>query len=194
MVVLRPASIVAVVFAVLVLCGCRTPEGGTAEEKRDYTLRMKEEALAELYEQMPETKSHVEGAPGYGVFSSVGSKIFLLATGNGFGVVVNNKTGEKTYMRMVEVGGGFGLGYKTYKAVFVFNNKDALETFVTSGWQIGGDADAAAKVNDDGADASITLTSDELTKPITIYQFTDIGVALSATVTGTKFYKDDELN
>ena len=194
MCILRPASTMALAIPVLVICGCRTPKGGTVQEKRDYTLSMRDEALAELYKKKPEAKAHVENAPGYGVFSNVGSKIFLLATGNGFGVVVNNETGEETYMRMVEAGGGVGIGYKTYRAVYVFNTEDALSTFVTSGVQLGGDADAAAKVGDNGAEASAALTSDELTRPITIYQFTETGVALSATATGTKYYKDDELN
>ena len=107
---------------------------------------------------------------------------------------MDNKSGKKTYMKMMEVGGGVGIGYKTYNAVYVFNRKDALDTFVTSGWQAGGDADASAKVGETGAGVGAALTSDELTKPVTIYQFTDTGIALSATATGTKFYKDDELN
>jgi hypothetical protein len=86
------------------------------------------------------------------------------------------------------------LGYKDYKAIYVFNRKDALATFVAGSWQAGGDADAAAKVGDEGDDISAALTTDELTKPITVYQFTETGVALSATATGTRFYSDDELN
>jgi lipid-binding SYLF domain-containing protein len=183
-----------VILAFAFLCGCRTPQGSTPPEKRHSTLRMRDEALAELYTQRPAAKAHVERAPGYGVFSNVGSKIFLLATGNGFGVVVDNASGKNTYMRMVEVGGGVGLGYKKHKAVYVFNSKPALETFVRGGWQAGGDADAAFKVGDEGAGLSAALTTDELTKPITVYQFTEAGVALSATATGTRFYPDEELN
>ncbi len=52
----------------------------------------------------------------------------------------------------------------------------------------------AAKYGDKGAEASVALATDELTKPVTVYQFTDSGVALSAVATGTKYYKDDELN
>ena len=72
------------------------------------------------------------------------SKIFFLAAGNGFGVVIDNTTGKHSYMRMIEAGGGVGLGIKTYKAVYVFNSRDALEDFVTLGWQAGGDADLEA--------------------------------------------------
>ena len=174
--------------------GCLTPKGNSPQEKRNYVMKFSDEALEELFREIPAAKKHLENAPGYGTFGNVGSKIFFLATGYGFGVVVDNKTGKKTYMRMIEGGGGVGLGIKKYKAIYVFNSKGAMESFVTSGWQAGGDADAAVRLDDQGADLSVALTTDELTKPVTVYQFTDSGLALSAVVTGTKFYKDDELN
>ena len=65
-------------------------------------------AVDDLYRGRPGAKAHVEGAPGYAVFSSLGSKIVVVATGNGFGVATNTETGENTYIRMVEACGGIG--------------------------------------------------------------------------------------
>ncbi len=183
-----------VVVAVMSTSGCRRAKGDTPKEKRAYVQKMRDDALAELYKEKPEAKKHVEGAPGYAVFSNIGSKILFLAAGNGFGVVVNNRTGKETYMKMLEGGGGVGLGIKTYRAVYVFNSADALDTFVTSGWQAGGDADAAAKAGDTGVAVGAAMTTDQLVRPVTVYQFTDSGIALSAVATGTKYYKDDDLN
>ena len=42
--------------------------------------------------------------------------------------------------------------------------------------------------------AGAATTSDQLTKPVTVYQFTDTGVSLSAVATGTRYYLDDDLN
>ena len=56
------------------------------------------------------------------------------------------------------------------------------------------DADVAVKHGEKGADVSAAVTTDELAKPVTVYQFTDSGVALSAVATGTKYYRDDDLN
>ena len=42
--------------AVLVLGGCRSPKGETVQEKRDYALKMRDEALAKLYAERPECK------------------------------------------------------------------------------------------------------------------------------------------
>ncbi|MHC5016874.1 MAG: lipid-binding SYLF domain-containing protein [Planctomycetota bacterium] len=86
--------------------GCMSAKGETLEEKREYALDMQSTVLEELYEQKPAAKASVESAAGYGVFTNLGSKIFLLATGSGYGVVHDNKTGKDTYMKMIEVGGG----------------------------------------------------------------------------------------
>ncbi|MHC4306883.1 MAG: YSC84-related protein [Planctomycetota bacterium] len=173
--------------------GCMSAKGETLEEKREYALDMQSTVLEELYEQKPAAKASVESAAGYGVFTNLGSKIFLLATGSGYGVVHDNKTGKDTYMKMIEVGGGLGLGIKKFKAVFVFHDEEAMHKFVEQGWEFGGDADAAAKAGDTGAAGTAQGTSGEL-KGLQVYQFTDTGIALSATVAGTKYYKDKKLN
>ncbi len=174
--------------------GCRTAQGPTVQAKRDYALAMQRKALEDLYEQRPEARAHVEGAAGYAAFSSVGSKIFVVATGNGFGVVTDNETGNNTFMRMVEAGGGAGMGIKTYRAVFVFNTAHALRIFERGEWQVGGDADVGAQYDEQGKSVGEAVTSDELRRPVTVYQFTDKGVALAAAATGTRFYRDDALN
>jgi lipid-binding SYLF domain-containing protein len=180
--------------ALVLAAGCQSPKGTTAQEKRNYTENMRKEALAELYQEHPEARSQLSNAPGYAVFSNVGSKIFMLATGSGFGVAVNNRTGKKIYMKMIEAGGGLGMGIKKYKAVYIFNDKSALDTFVTSGWQVGGDADAGAEYGDTGGSAAAAVNTDQVVSAVTVYQFTDAGVSVSAVATGTRYYPDDELN
>ncbi len=183
-----------IVLAVSFAAGCKTPKGETAQEKRNFALQMKDEALADLYNEQPEAKAHVAQAPVYAVFSNVGSKILMVATGSGFGVATDNRTGKNTYMRMVEGGGGVGIGIKAYKAVYVFNSRDAFQKFLDGSWQASGDADAAAKYEEKGGDLGVALTTEELTKPVTVYQFTDKGVSLSAVATGTRYFLDSDLN
>ena len=54
--------------------------------------------------------------------------------------------------------------------------------------------DVAAKYEEKGGDLGVALTTEELTKPVTVYQFTDKGVSLSAVATGTRYFLDDDLN
>jgi lipid-binding SYLF domain-containing protein len=174
--------------------GCRTPKGENVQEKRNHALQMAKETLAELYEERPEAEAHVARAPGYAVFSNVASKILMVAMGNGFGVATDNETGKHTFMRMVEAGGGIGIGVKVYKAVYVFETREAFEDFVTGSWQAGGDADVGASYEGKGAEVGAALTTDQVVKPVTIYQFTDKGVSLSAVATGTRYFLDGDLN
>jgi lipid-binding SYLF domain-containing protein len=152
---------------------------------------MKDETLAGLYESKPETKDMIRKAAGYGVFSNIGSYIFLLSTGRGYGVVVDNATGHTTYMKMMQVGAGLGLGIKDFRLVFIFRNREALNDFVEKGWEFGGQADAAAKSGEKGGAVGGEAY---LESNVIVYQLTEAGVALQATVAGTKFWKDKELN
>jgi lipid-binding SYLF domain-containing protein len=93
-------------------------------------------------------------------------------------------------MKMGEVGLGFGLGVKDFRAVFVFHNEKVMNRFVEKGWAVGAQADATAKAGEKGAAIGGEATSDN----VTIFQLTESGLALQATVKGTKFWKDDSLN
>ena len=151
---------------------------------------MRSEVLAELYKIHPKARAEVAAAPGYAVFSNVNINIIFASFGGGYGVTQNNKTGKSTFMKMGEVGIGLGLGVKDFRAVFIFHDRAVLEKFINSGWEFGGHADAAAKAGDKGA----AVGGEALIDGITIYQITQSGLALQATVKGAKYWKDDELN
>ena len=183
------------VFLIIVtaffLVSCATPKGVTKQDQRDYALKMKNETLAKLYKTKPGTRGMIKKAAGYGVFSNISSYLFLVSTGTGYGIVHDNSTGKKTYMKMAHVGAGLGLGVKDFRIVFIFRNKKALSHFINKGWEFGGQADAAAKSGEKGAAAGGEIY---IEKNILIYQITEAGVALQATVGGTKYWKDKELN
>jgi hypothetical protein len=94
------------ICAGIFLVSCATPKGVTKQDQRSYALKMKDETLADLYRTKPETKDMIKKAAGYGVFSNIGGYLFFLSTGGGYGVVVDNTTGRKTYMKMAQVGAG----------------------------------------------------------------------------------------
>ena len=184
-------ALVMLLLTVSVAAGCRTPVGDTAAQQRAYALRMRDQTLAELYKARPETKAKTANAPGYGVFSNININVLLLSTGNGYGVVRDNATGKDTVMNMRMIGVGFGAGVKDFRAVMIFKNQAALRTFIEEGWEFGGHADATAKSGDTGFEIGV---ADEVTGDIEIYQFTESGIALQATIAGTKYWKNDLLN
>ncbi len=178
------------ILCVLLIAGCATPQGDTAAEQRVNVQQMAQDTLAEAYRLNPGLQNKVKRAAGYGVFSNRSTKFMVMSSGNGYGLVRDNRTGRDTYMRMAEVGGGLGFGVKDFRALFVFRDGQTLSQFVTSGWDFGGDVGAAAKTRTQGGQVSAGASA----QGIEIYQFTDRGLELAATATGTKYWQDEALN
>jgi lipid-binding SYLF domain-containing protein len=151
---------------------------------------MKNETLAKLYKVRQQARSQIAKAPGYAVFSDANVNVIFASFGGGYGVIKNNKSGKHTYMKMGEIGIGLGLGVKDFRAVFIFHDPETMNRFIESGWEFGGHADAAAKASDKGT----AVGGEVLLDDITIYQLTESGLALQATVKGTKYWKDGALN
>jgi len=151
---------------------------------------MKQEVLSDLYRIQPAARSKVAKAPGYAVFSNANINLVLASFSGGQGVVKDNGTGRHTYMNMGEAGIGFGLGVKDFRAVFVFHDRDTMKNFIESGWEFGAHADAAAKAGNKGG----AVGGEMLLDGVTIYQMTESGLALQATLKGTKYWKDSALN
>jgi lipid-binding SYLF domain-containing protein len=185
----RILAVICIILS-LSIVGCATTGDKTSAEKRQSVLAMKNQVLSDLYKLKPDVKSQISSAPGYAVFSNANINIIFASFGAGYGVVENNKTGKHTFMKMGEVGLGLGLGIKDFRAVFVFHRTDTMKRFIENGWAFGAQADAAAKASDKGAAVGGEVTVDN----ITIYQLTETGLALQATVKGTKYWKDDSLN
>ena len=152
---------------------------------------MRNETLAELYNYAPHAKNEIRKAEGYAVFSNTGVYVILLSAANGWGVVHDNKIGKDTYMKMASGGIGIGLGAKDFRGIFIFFTEKALKHFVDNGWQGGARADVAAKSDEKG---KATTAAIEVTPGIKLYQLTKNGLALQATIQGTKYWKDDKLN
>jgi lipid-binding SYLF domain-containing protein len=161
------------------------------QEKRQKIRKMAQQTLSRLYKIQPSAKTAIDNATGYAVFSNFGMKIFLAGGGSGSGIAVNRGTKKETFMKMVEVQAGLGIGVKKFSVVFVFATEQALDNFVNQGWEFGGQATAAAKAKEKGG----TLAGATSVSPgVWMYQLTDTGLAAEITAKGTKYYKDSSLN
>jgi lipid-binding SYLF domain-containing protein len=164
---------------------------GKKEKEQKEVRKMAQDTLQRLYKADPKAKEAVEGAAGYAVFSNLGVKILVAGSGKGQGIAVNNKKKNETFMKMLELQAGLGMGVKKFRAIFVFDNEKAFNSFVNSGWEFGGQSTAAAKAGSKGgAMAGAVSVSDG----VWMYQLTDKGLALEITAKSTKYYKDDDLN
>jgi len=161
------------------------------EQKKSDIRKMANDTLEKLYKTQPSAKKAIKKAAGYAVFSNFGMKIFFAGGGTGKGIAVNNKSKKDTYMKMIEVQAGLGMGVKKFRLIWVFDNQSDLDTFINSGWELGGQGTAAAQASGEGA----ALAGAMSIKPgVWLYQLTDDGLALELTAKGTKYYRDDTLN
>ena len=151
----------------------------------------RKKTLTKLYSEQSSTKAKIKKAAGYATFSNIGVNVIFFSAGGGTGVVHNNKTGKDTYMSMASAGIGIGMGVKDFSAVFIFHTAESMKKFVDEGWDFSGQADAAAKSGDKGAEASKAGT---IINDVEVYQLTESGIALQATLQGTKYWKDEDLN
>ncbi|WP_245961508.1 YSC84-related protein [Thalassotalea euphylliae] len=180
-------------FACAALLACLSPKAAlaSADEDRKEINEMRTQILQRLYKEEPSTKALIRKAAGYATFSNIGVNLIFLSAGGGSGVVRDNATGQDIYMKMGTAGVGIGLGVKDFSAVFVFHSKKALNNFVEYGWDFSGQADAAAKSGKKGSEGSAAVT---VIKEVDVYQMTENGLALQATLQGTKYWKNDKLN
>ena len=183
----------AAALAMPVIGGLFSAKGDNPDEKRAVVRKDRDEILAKLYAAHPDARGKIEKAAGYGTFNNKNLNLFLFSSGRGYGMVVD-KSGKETFMAMGSLGGGVGIGAKDLSVVFIYKNADVMNKFIDSGWQFGGEADATAKAGDKGAAASKEAAADTGGNLFEIYQLTDTGVALQATVAGTKYWKDQDLN
>lgn len=163
----------------------------TKDQQREAILKTNSDILKKLYATEPRAKSLIEKSPGYAVFSDFGMKIFLAGGGSGKGAVYQTSPKKITYMDMVEIQAGLGLGITSFQMVYVFQAQQAMDDFVNSGWTFGGQASAAVKYQDQGD----SYQGAQLVAPgILAYQLIDSGLAVDITAKGTKYYKDSDLN
>lgn len=187
----RRPLLAAVALGIFLSCFAGLSSAATAEEKRAEIRRMRSETLEKLYKVHPLAKTAIQNASGYAVFSNVGINVILLSLAGGSGIAHDNRTNKDTYMSMVSGGFGIGLGVKDFRGVFVFATDKALHQFIESGWDADLQADAAAKAGTKGGAFAGAIT---VAPGVELYQLTETGLALQATIQGTKYFKDKELN
>jgi lipid-binding SYLF domain-containing protein len=188
---MREANPKLVLLALVCALALSTAAATDKEKQQQKVRNMAQDTLQRLYKAEPRAKASIKRATGYAVFSDVGVKILFAGSDNGKGIAVNNRSKHETFMKMLELQAGLGMGVENFRVVFVFDNEKAFGNFVNSGWEFGDQATAAAKAGDKGGAMSGAVS---VSDGVWMYQLTDNGLAVELSATGTKYYKDDDLN
>jgi lipid-binding SYLF domain-containing protein len=168
-------------FLIVGLSGCASIPGKTGEEQAETIDALVERTLADLYKQEPKTREEIANAVGYAVMNNKITKIPIVGAGSGYGVAINNKTGEKTYIKMARFDIGGGWGARSVRPVIIFQDEKKFKDFIDGVWEAQAGAEAAAKVGETGAAGGAGSGNLPGDKGYSMHFITDAGV--SATVT-----------
>jgi len=211
-------QLVGVMLMTATASACAVPIGSSISDKQNYVRKMRDDTLAQLYSFNPALRAQIEQGAGFAIFSNLNIYLGLLSTTRGYGIAVDNSTGNETYMRMTRFGAGLGAGLKDFRAVFVFKDPTTFQTFLDKGWEIGTEGEASVIA---GGRTGLTLGVQAAAQPsgvgagaraqsgmgalaggghlsggsgMEIYEITKNGVVFQATLVGTKYSRDTELN
>jgi lipid-binding SYLF domain-containing protein len=161
------------------------------EEKQIDILTMANETMDRFYQANPGARDQVTAAAGFAVFSDSGFKLGIMGGSKGAGMAVNNVSQKETFMKMFELQPGLGIGAEKFWLLLIFDTSEGFVRFVSSGWEFGANAMAAAKTGVKGGALAGAVT---LAEGVHILQLTEKGLIVGVSLTGAKFYPDKDLN
>ena len=139
---------------------------------------MVDTALQKLVQQTPGLQEELDSSLGYLVVDKKVVKIPFVGGGGGKGVVVENATGKRTYVKVsrMEVGGGWGA--RSYKVLLVFTKPKRLEKAQAGTWVYQAGAEASAgKVAAEGSSAQV-----QKDKGYKVYTYSEGGASVTWTL------------
>jgi len=168
------------IVAWLSFVGCASIPGDTGEEQAIEIDSLVTKTLADLEKLNAETKDQIAQSSGYVIMNNKLTKIPLVGVGAGYGVGVNTKTGEKTYLKMRRFDIGMGWGARAVRPVLIFQDEKKYGEYIDGNFDATLGAEASAKAGEKGgAGGGGAQTSKE---GYTSYLITDTGVSATASL------------
>lgn len=169
-------AIVAFVLAALVGCATQSPKKGepTATELDE----MGEKAVATVLKNLPEAQEVLDRSVGYVVVNMRVSKIPMVGTGSGYGVVVDKRTNTRSYIKVSRFEVGGGLGAQKFKVVIVFEDGKLLDRAAAGTWHY----DAGAEVAADSASGEGTATASGSGEGYQVFRLAEGGATATVTL------------
>lgn len=184
------AALAVLMCPVMFLTNVEAAKASVAEQRRQID-ELNQKTLSLLYEKYPHAQRVINDCYAWATLSNTGMKLGLLGSSHGRGLAFNNVTGERVYLRMEEQSVGLGVGVKEYDLVFLIANREAWDNFIVGKIRFGASAEASANDSVNGG----SIEGAEYVAPgVWVFQMTTKGVALEASLKGTKIFRDKKLN
>lgn len=166
-------TIIAVAFSLLAGCASSSEEQGPARNELD---RMGEITIATFLKTKPQFQELLNKAIGYVVVDMTITKIPVVGTGAGYGVVIDKRTGTRSYIRVSQFEVGGGLGAEKFKVLIIFDDAKLLERTAAGTWHYEAGAKAAS-----GSESTEAATS-QSDRGYKAFKLSESGMCVRVTV------------
>ena len=135
----------ALLTLLLLVSACASMTVSEKQQERSKLDSMTETAIAGLVDKKPEIQQQLNNSFGYAVANMKVSKFIpLVGGGGGEGVLVDNKTQQRTFFTVERLDLGGGYGARSFKVLIILNSQEMLDKFKGGTWDIDAGAEAAA--------------------------------------------------
>ena len=180
-----------IVFALVLMTASTVFAKESPDEQRAKLDEMSGQVLQRIYQKYPSAERVVNDVYAYCTISASSVKFGFLGDDRGRGVAVNQKTGERIYVKMKEVSVGVSVGAKEYDLVFLIANKEAWDNFVSGKIKFASEVSAQAS---DGVNGDSFSDATLVAKGVWVYQLDKKGLAFELSLKGAKISPYKTLN
>ncbi len=173
------------VFCLALLGACTSIPVEEREDRRAQINQEAEETIALLMEQDPEFAEALEGSAGYLTSRISSATVAVVGGARGIGVLVNKRTGDRTYLNFKRTDLGAGLGLKKFRFLVLAEDADALENIPNKKYlsSLAADMSAGEKSTSGGYNSA----------GFRIFTISESGASVAATARLTKITVNDDL-
>jgi lipid-binding SYLF domain-containing protein len=164
------------VLAVALLAGCAVARPEDPVAMRSELDEMADDAIARLLTAKPEVSAVQERSVGYMVIDKKVTKIPVFGFGGGSGVVVDRRSGSRTYLKVTRFEIGGGLGAQRFRVIVFFDDERLVDKITSGAWHYDVGAEAGAGTSD-----AVRTSADE-GEGYHAFRLNEGGAAATATV------------
>lgn len=169
-------GLAAIAVVSTVIFGCATLSPEEREAKRAELDEMGEITVSRLLETRADIQDVLDRSIGYVVVDMSLTKIPMIGAGKGLGVVIDKRTGTRSYIKVSRFDVGGGIGAQKFKTVIVFDDGELLDRVVSGAWHY--EAGAEAGVGSETTEGTARAT----TRGYQAFKLVDSGAVATVTV------------
>jgi hypothetical protein len=140
---------------------------------------MAQETRAMLLKHRPELSDEMDELPGYAIITMKATKIPGVGAGWGYGVVIDNRNQQRSYIKVTQLEVGGGIGAEKFKAVIFLEHASLVDRMIKGGIHYESTAEFGATSEKSEDDGTLSTQSG---KGFKVFKLTESGALATITV------------